>query len=104
MRAVLEGASGSFVNAGDTGFEVVDTGDLAVQRREELAMIGVEFVGDGEVAGPDAITDLVEFVVEFGAGYWVGFGGRRFAGEELFGDESGTGQKGGDGGPGFGWD
>ncbi len=83
---------------------LLGAGSEGVDGGQQLSVVGVEFVSDGEIAGADTIADLIEFVVQFGAGNWVGRGGRRFAGEEPFSNKGGTGKEGGDSGPGFGGD
>ena len=72
------GAEGAFVETGEVGFEgveaVFEIGALAVELGEQLSVLLFDFVGQGEIAGADAVTDGVHAGVEFGAGDVVGFG------------------------------
>ena len=43
-------------------------GGLGVEGEEEVALVGVEFVREGEIAGADAIASGGQLGVEFGAG------------------------------------
>ena len=64
--------AGALVQAGEVGFELVEAmleiRGLAFEGEEEVALVGVEFVSEGEIAGADAIASGVQLGVEFGAG------------------------------------
>ena len=45
---------GALIHAGEAGFKGIDAGDLLVQGGEQLTVVGVELVEDGEVAGMDS--------------------------------------------------
>ena len=99
------GEPGAFVNAGEIGFELIEAtledGTLAIQGDHDFVVVGIQFVGHGEIAGADAIADGGHGLVEFGAGNVVGFG-TVLAGEDFFDDEDRAGDEGGGGGPEFG--
>ena len=51
-RAKIVGP-GALVHAGEAGFERIDAGGLPVQGGQQLPVIGVELLQDGQVAGVD---------------------------------------------------
>jgi len=47
---------------------MLEIGGLGFEGEEEVALVGVEFVREGEIAGADAIASGGQLGVEFGAG------------------------------------
>jgi hypothetical protein len=78
----------------------LEIGALGVELGEHLIVLLLNLIGQGEIAGADAITDTVEAVVEFGAGDVFGFWFLRR--QEFFGDGGGGGDGGGENGRGGG--
>ena len=100
---VLDLAGGAFVESGEVGFKLIEsafeTGVLALETGQKIAVIGVNFVSQGEIAGANAVAGGGEIAMELGACEW------RFvewlAGQELFGGEQRAGDEGGGGCPEF---
>ena len=76
----------ALVHAGEAGFEGIDAGGLPVQGGEQLPVVGVQLLQDGQVVGMDLVLESNQLGVEVGAAHGLGLGG--FGASSFFDEQS----------------